>query len=74
MDNNSIINKAAIQTTALSSGLLNPEQARKFILQTFEATKLGGLIRKEMRTAKTGEIRLKEIAFVMVYRRRSLFF
>ena len=56
MDNNSIINKAAIQTTALSSGLLNPEQARKFILQTFEATKLGGLIRKEMRTAKTGEI------------------
>ena len=56
MDNNSIINKAAIQTTALTSGLLNPEQARKFILQTFEATKLGGLIRKEMRTAKTGEI------------------
>ena len=56
MDNNSIINKAAIATTTLSSGLLNPEQSKKFIQQTFEATKLGGLIRKEMRTAKTGEI------------------
>lgn len=47
---------AAISTGSLSSGLLNPEQARKFIQQTFEATNLGGLIRHEMRTAKTGEI------------------
>lgn len=56
MDNNAIIRKAAIETTALTSGLLNPEQARKFIQQTFEATNLGGLVRHEMRTAKTGEI------------------
>jgi len=55
-DNNSIIRKAAIQTGTLTSGLLNPEQARKFIQQTFDATNLGGLIRHEMRTAKTGEV------------------
>lgn len=56
MDNSAIIRKAAIQTTSLTSGLLNPEQARKFIQQTFEATNLGPLVRHEMRTAKTGEI------------------
>lgn len=57
MDNNSIIRKAAtIETGTLTSGLLNPEQARKFIQQTFEATNLGGLVRHEMRTAKTGEV------------------
>ncbi|MCM1231959.1 MAG: phage major capsid protein [Ruminococcus flavefaciens] len=54
--NHNIIRKAAIETTTLSSGLLNPEQSRKFIQQTFEATNLGGLVRHEMRTAKTGEI------------------
>lgn len=57
MNNNStIIRKAAIATETLASGLLNPEQARKFIQQTFDATNLGGLVRHEMRTAKTGEI------------------
>ena len=56
MDNRTIIRKAAIETGTLSSGLLNPEQAKKFIQQTFEATNLGGLIRHEMRTAKTGEV------------------
>lgn len=54
--NKDIIRKAAISTGSLASGLLNPEQARKFIQQTFDATNLGGLIRHEMRTAKTGEI------------------
>lgn len=56
IDNSTIIRKAAISTGSLTSGLLNPEQARKFIQQTFEATNLGGLVRHEMRTAKTGEI------------------
>lgn len=56
INNNTIINKAAIQTGTLTSGLLNPEQSRKFIQQTFDATNLGGLVRHEMRTAKTGEI------------------
>lgn len=57
MNNNStIIRKAAIATGTLSSGLLNPEQAKKFIQQTFDATNLGGLVRHEMRTSKTGEI------------------
>lgn len=56
-NNQDIIRKAAtIETTSLASGLLNPEQARKFIQQTFEATTLGGLVRHEMRTAKTGEV------------------
>lgn len=55
--NASIINKAgAIQTGSLNHGLLNPEQARKFIQQTFEATNLGPLVRHVMRTAKSGEI------------------
>ena len=53
---NEQIAKAAIETTTLTHGLLNPEQARKFIQQTFDATNLGGLVRHEMRTAKTGEI------------------
>ncbi len=56
ISNRTIIRKAAIETASLSSGLLNPEQARKFIQQTFDATNLGGLVRHEMRTAKTGEI------------------
>lgn len=55
-NNNSIIRKAAVDTGSMSSGLLNPEQSRTFIQQTFEATPLGSLIRHEMRTAKTGEI------------------
>lgn len=54
--NRNVIRKAAIETTTLSSGLLNPEQSKKFIQQTFEATNLGPLVRHEMRTAKTGEI------------------
>ncbi|MCM1227693.1 MAG: phage major capsid protein [Clostridium sp.] len=54
--NAELINKAIQTGTFSGGGLLNPEQARKFIQQTFEATNLGGLIRREMRTAKTGEI------------------
>lgn len=56
MNNQQIIAKAAIETTSLTSGLLNPEQARKFIQQTFDVTNLSPLVRHEMRTAKTGEI------------------
>lgn len=58
IDNTAIIRRAAtIDTGSLSSGgLLNREQARKFIKQTFDATNLSSLIRHEMRTAKTGEI------------------
>ncbi|MCD8150592.1 MAG: phage major capsid protein [Clostridiales bacterium] len=56
--NATIINKATdpIQTGSLTYGLLNPEQARKFIQQTFEVTNLGPLVRHVMRTAKSGEI------------------
>lgn len=53
--NEDIIRKA-IETSTLTYGLLNPEQAQKFIQQTFEATNLSGLIRHEMRKAKSGEI------------------
>lgn len=57
LKNSEIVRKAAIETGTLSSGgLLNPEQARKFIRQTFEVTNLSPLVRHEMRTAKTGEI------------------
>ncbi|MGO4945889.1 hypothetical protein ACTQ50_05720 [Blautia sp. Sow4_E7] len=57
--NRSIVNKAAgtaISTGSITHGLMNPEQARRFIQQTFEATNLSPLIRHEMRTAKSGEI------------------
>ena len=56
--NQQMINKAgtAIQTGSLTHGLLQPEQARKFIQQTFEATNLGPLVRHVMRTSKSGEI------------------
>ena len=45
-----------ITTGGMNAGLLNPEQARKFIQQTFEATPLGPLVRHVMRSAKSGEI------------------
>lgn len=49
--------KNTISTAGLQSGgILRPEQAQKFIQQTFEKTALGGLIRHEIRRAKTGEI------------------
>lgn len=55
--NEAIIRKAGtIETSSLTSGLLNKEQSRKFIQQTFESTNLSSLVRHEMRTAKTGEI------------------
>lgn len=47
---------ATIDTGSIASGLLNPEQARQFLQQTFDATNLGGIVRHEIRTAKTGEI------------------
>ena len=56
MPNNRQIVKDTLTTAGVTSGLLNPEQSRRFIQQTFEATPLQGLIRHEMRRAKTGEI------------------
>ena len=57
VNNAQIVRKAStIETATLTSGLLSPEQAKKFIQQTFEATTLGNLVRHEMRTAKAGEI------------------
>lgn len=56
--NNQIIKDAAntITTGTVTNGLLNPEQSRRFIRQTFDATPLQGLVRHEMRRARTGEI------------------
>lgn len=57
MSNGQLVARAAIQTGSLSGGgILNPEQARTFIQQTFEATNLSPLVRHEMRTSTTGEI------------------
>ena len=56
LDNRGLINKAAISTDKISSGLLQPYQAKKFLQQTFEATALRQQIRHEIRTEKTGEI------------------
>ena len=54
--NNQIVKNAAITTNTVTHGLLNPEQSRQFLRQAFEQTALGGLIRTQMRRAKTGEI------------------
>ena len=52
VNNAQIVRKAStIETATLTSGLLSPEQAKKFIQQTFEATNLGPLVRHEMRVA-----------------------
>lgn len=54
---NEQIVKDTITTAGLAAGgALSPEQASKFLQQTFEATTLGGLVRHEKRRAKTGEI------------------
>lgn len=57
-NNASIVRKAneTLTTGGVTHGLLNPEQAQRFIQQTFEATPLSGLVRHEMRRAKSGEI------------------
>ncbi len=55
-NNSAIIAKSALTTDGITAGLLNPEQSRTFLRQTFDATPLGALIRHEMRRAKTGEI------------------
>lgn len=55
-ENAKIISKAAIQTTTLTNGLLNPEQSARFLQQTFEVTNLSPLVRHEMRRARKGEI------------------
>ena len=54
---NQQIVKETITTDDLrAGGYLAPEQASKFLQQTFEATVLGGLVRHEKRRAKTGEV------------------
>ena len=56
-NNKQIIDKAAALTTGgVTSGLLKPEQAARFLKQIFDATALGGLTRHETRKSKTGEI------------------
>lgn len=57
-NNATIIRKAneTLTTGGVTHGLLNPEQAQRFIQQTFEATPLSALVRHEMRRAKSGEI------------------
>ena len=55
--NAQIINKAgALVTGNVTSGLLNDEQSKAFLKQVFDSTALGGLIRRETRRSKTGEI------------------
>ena len=56
--NKQIINKAgaAITTSVVTSGLLRPDQAQKFLQQTFDATPLMGAIRHVTKKEKKGEI------------------
>ena len=55
--NRSIVSKvSAIETSVVTSGLLQPYQAKKFLQQTFDATPLMKAIRHETRAEKSGEI------------------
>lgn len=55
--NRTIVNKAGtIETSVVTSGLLQPYQAKKFLQQTFDATPLMKAIRHVTRTEKSGEI------------------
>ena len=56
MNNAQIVRKAITTTDLKAGGYLLPEQAKKFILQTFEKTALGNLIRHEQRTSRAGEL------------------
>lgn len=57
-ENQAIIQKAAqtITTDVVTSGLLQPYQAKKFLTQTFEATPLIGAVRHEIRRERSGQI------------------
>lgn len=56
-NNKQIVKDAGTITTGtVTSGLLNPEQADKFLQQVYEATPLQGLVRHETRRSQTGEI------------------
>ena len=54
--NKDIIEKAAITTSSLTAGLLNPEQSKQFLKQVFDSTPLMDAVRHELRKARTGEI------------------
>lgn len=56
MPTNAQIIKDTITTDSVSHGLLNPYQAKKFLVQTFEATPFQQAIRHVTRTEKSGEI------------------
>ena len=56
-NNKQIVKDASTITTGVvTSGLLQPYQAKKFLQQTFDATPLMKTIRHETRTEKSGEI------------------
>ena len=56
MPTNAQIIKNTITTDSVSHGLLTPYQAKKFLVQTFEATPFQQSIRHVTRTEKSGEI------------------
>lgn len=57
MSNGQIVTRAAVTTGSLAGGgILAPEQANRFIQQTFEATTLSPLVRHVMRRSTSGEI------------------
>ncbi|MBQ8435735.1 MAG: hypothetical protein IJX24_06985 [Oscillospiraceae bacterium] len=56
LNNENVIRKNAIETSTLTSGILNSEQSKMFVKKTFEVTNLGPLVRHEMRRARIGEI------------------
>ena len=60
--NEQIIKAAGVTTGDVTYGLLNSEQARTFIKQTFEATPLGALVRHEMRKAKLTKSALRPVS------------
>lgn len=54
--NRTLVTKAAIETSIVTDGLLQPYQAKRFLQQTFDVTPLMQSVRHVMRTEKSGEI------------------
>lgn len=48
--------KSAVETGNIAHGLLNPEQASRFLRMTFDKTNLRPLVRHEIRRARVGEV------------------
>jgi HK97 family phage major capsid protein len=56
MDRREALAKATLTTSDVSAGLLQPEQARAFVVKIKESTSLANAMKQEIKTSSSGEI------------------